>query len=372
MPAPGQNLLVAAPAATMTVALAPAHNAIQSLVLLAHGEEKSGLTEWVEKTKATMSAAELERHRLVMLGFYYALLPKRSWSSFPAFLNRLASMPPLELRDRLLDSYLRMPTQEDVDCVVFEVEAPSVAIDEVLADADSYLAFLRERFAEEYIDEDMEREAWRYLNDPPQMQALVTSHLSHMWERYLEPEWRRVEPMLTDAVMAFSEVDLEQMNRLEAARFVTGHPLEEPAWSDRLDWAESVVFVPSAHIGPYLSVVKMGKRLVLVFGARLPEGTGYHAPDLSRAEIVVHLSALADDTRLHILRLVGDEGELRSQEIMDRLDLSQSATSRHLKQLSATGYLSERRCGGAKCYRLNHERIEETLDAVAAFLIDRA
>jgi DNA-binding transcriptional ArsR family regulator len=55
---------------------------------------------------------------------------------------------------------------------------------------------------------------------------------------------------------------------------------------------------------------------------------------------------------------------------MEQLNLSQSAASRHLKQLSATGYLSERRCAGAKCYRLNPERIEATLRATAAFFVE--
>jgi DNA-binding IclR family transcriptional regulator len=68
------------------------------------------------------------------------------------------------------------------------------------------------------------------------------------------------------------------------------------------------------------------------------------------------------------LKLVAEEGEQRSQDIMIRLELSQSAASRHLQQLTATGYLTERRCDGAKCYRLNPERIESTLRAISAFL----
>jgi DNA-binding transcriptional ArsR family regulator len=112
-----------------------------------------------------------------------------------------------------------------------------------------------------------------------------------------------------------------------------------------------------------------GDAIRIVFGARLPEGADLHAPDLSRAEILVRLSALADDNRLSILKLVADEGELRSQDIINRLDLSQSAASRHLTQLSATGYLIERRCNGAKCYNINTDRLENTLRAVSTFLI---
>jgi DNA-binding transcriptional ArsR family regulator len=107
----------------------------------------------------------------------------------------------------------------------------------------------------------------------------------------------------------------------------------------------------------------------VLFGARVPEGAQIHAPDLSRAEILVRLNALADDTRLRILKLISEGGELRSQEIMTRLELSQSAASRHLTQLSATGYLDERRCEGAKCYALNPRRIKDTLRAISAFLL---
>jgi DNA-binding MarR family transcriptional regulator len=59
---------------------------------------------------------------------------------------------------------------------------------------------------------------------------------------------------------------------------------------------------------------------------------------------------------------------MRSQEIMRELELSQSATSRHLKQLSATGYLNERRCEGAKCYELNKEKVEDLVGAISSFL----
>ena len=107
----------------------------------------------------------------------------------------------------------------------------------------------------------------------------------------------------------------------------------------------------------------------VLFGARVPEGAVVHAPDLTRAEILVRLNALADDTRLRMLKLIAEEGELHSQDIMTHLALSQSATSRHLKQLSATGYLNERRCEGAKCYELNPRRIEDTLQALSAFAI---
>jgi DNA-binding transcriptional ArsR family regulator len=204
--------------------------------------------------------------------------------------------------------------------------------------------------------------------DPAAMQGLIVSHLRKMWDKYLAAEWRRVEPMLGDSVRAFEQVDFQNMSRLEAAHFVTGQGSDEEHWDKVFGFTERVIFIPSAHVGPYLGKLWAGNTAIVIFGARLPEGTQIEAPDLSRAEILVRLGALADDTRLQVLRLVAEGGEQRSQDIMSRLDLSQSAVSRHLTQLSATGFLKQRRCNGAKCYRLDPERLENTLRAVSGYV----
>ena len=204
------------------------------------------------------------------------------------------------------------------------------------------------------------------------MKELIVSHLRYMWTTYLEPEWARVEPTLQDAVTAFRQIELDQMSRFEAAELITGRKLEREKWENWLDAADRVVFVPTPHVGPYLGKFQVGSACGVLFGARLPTGIDFNAPDLSRAEILVRLNALADDSRLRILRLVSEEGELRSQEIIEGLDFSQSAASRHLKQLTATGFLRERRCQGAKCYQLDSERVEDTLAAIRNFLVRNA
>ena len=174
--------------------------------------------------------------------------------------------------------------------------------------------------------------------------------------------------MLEDAVMAFGQVDFREMSREEIAKYIIGRDVNIDFWDEIGDY-QQMLFIPSAHNGPYLGMFHYKNSQGVIFGARLPEGTELHAPDLSRNEITIRLSALADDLRLHILKKIAEEGEMKSQDIMETLNLSQSAASRHLKQLSATGYLIERRCSGAKCYALNEERVQDTLRAVAAFLL---
>jgi DNA-binding transcriptional ArsR family regulator len=264
----------------------------------------------------------------------------------------------------MLATYAKIPSLADCEKQVWYDEPAPIDREAILKDVDSYLDFLRTRFDAEHLDAEIEAQAYSYVLDPPAMQELIVSHLRKMWDEYLASEWERVAPMLQDAVKAFRQMDLSKMSKFEAAQLMAGQELEREKWERKLERAEQVVFVPSAHVGPYVGKLWAGgDTLWMFFGARLPEGVAFDAPDLSRAEIVVRLSALADDNRLRILKLISEKGEPSSQDIMASLGLSQSAASRHLKQLSASGYLSERRCNVAKCYQLNPERIENTAPA---------
>lgn len=365
MPAPDQQLLVTPIQTRIQISLEPAQNAMHSLLLLAKLDKHAGLSDWVTDTVQAMSDDDLQRHRLVMIGFFYAVQPRRSWPSFPAYLDHLASLEPLALRAKLMHSYQNLPCLPYAD----QAEREQVDLEVVLASVDSFLDFLGQRFTPDHIDRDLESQAYAYILQPEAMQDLIVDHLRLMWSAYLEDEWRRVEPMLQTAVSAFSQEDYSALDNQGVVEYITGQTAIDSHLLERIDLAEQLLFVPSAHIGPYLGSFNYGNAtLGIIFGARLPTGSHYFAPDLSRAELLVRLDAIADDTRLRILQLIAEEGEQRSQEIIQRLDLSQSAASRHLKQLSATGYLLERRCEGGKCYALNRERLADTLRAVAGYL----
>lgn len=359
---PEMDLYVAPDAQAVRVSLEPAFNGLNSLVLLNKADRLSGLDEWVTRTAAAAAPEVRRRHHLVFNGFYFALLPQRSFPSFPTYVAALAAEEPVRLRDRLLDTYDRIPPRSA------DATPPDRAA--LLASEDTFLRYLLERFPPENVDPGMEAEAHTYLNDPPAMQALIVSHLEHMWTQVLAPEWARVTPMLQAAVAAMRQLPLDQLSLEEAARQITGQELDlETCWDGALEKAERVVFVPSAHLGPYLGRFAAGDTVWVLYGARSPAGFPEVSPELSRADLLVRLNALADDTRLRIIRLILDRGECSSKDIMSELELSQSAASRHLKQLSASGYLKERRCDGAKCYSLNPERVRDLLQALSGFLL---
>lgn len=349
--------------------LEPALNAINSLLLLSRSDRWSGLGEWIVQTANSLTPQQFHTNRLVVEGLHHAMLPVQSWTSFPAYLQNLATLPGTLLRERLLDAYLDIAREPKMACAPGEeIQIPTR--EALIASVDVYLDFLDRAFGD--FDRDLEAEAHALIQHPDTMKRVIVEHLGFMWEQHLAAEWTRTLPLLQESIDAFRQVRLDGLDKLEAIRTVTGQDTPDEKWRWIAD-LERIVFVPSAHVGPYLGKLHLKSdpgQLYLIYGARLPEGIRAARPAsaLSRAELVVRFSALADDTRLRILALLGEQGELCAQDIITALDLSQSAASRHLTQLSATGYLIERRQENAKCYRLNPERITATLDALQRFL----
>lgn len=351
------------------VSVEPVLNAFGSMLLLSKAENDPGIHEWVSKTREKMSKEERFRHKLVTIGFHYSILPKKAGASFEDYLDELDTTPPSEFRERLLTAYSAVETclteasQKD--------KGKPVNWEEVLSSAKNYVDFLRYRFGEELTDEEIETRAYEYVVDPAALKQLVTSHIRWFWKNHLQAEWNRVLPMLEETAKAFNKLDLGDMTRQEIVQYVTGKEMHEVKWGIDIEKAGELIFVPNAHIGPYIHSTKMGSHLYLHFGAHLPEGSDVEVPELDRAEIVSKLSALADETRLQILQMIARNGEMRATELMDATQLSQPSISRYLGQLTANGYLQERRVNGAKAYTLNRERIEKTLRAVSAFLLER-
>jgi len=359
---PNPDAIVLPEVNTVEVRLDPVQTFINSMVLISRSEELSGLNPWIYETAAALTEEQMAQHYLVVIGLHYIMLPARFWKDIPSYLRHIKNSNPVTLRDQLLDFYIRYEPCDLTD------DIPDADKDLLLADVNYFLDYLEKKFSAGNIDRDVESKAFDLLNDPPEMQRQVASHLKFMWDEHFKDEWKRIVPMLEDAVLAFEQVDFSNMSREEVAKYITGTDVKAD-YLDEIGENQQMIFVPSAHNGPYQGMFHYKNSRGLIFGARLPEDTQVHAPDLSRNEITIRLGALADDLRLNILRMIAEEGEMKSQEIMDKLDLSQSAASRHLKQLSATGYLTERRCSGAKCYALNEERVQDTLRAVAAFLL---
>jgi DNA-binding transcriptional ArsR family regulator len=208
------------------------------------------------------------------------------------------------------------------------------------------------------IDRELFVEAHALLNAPPLMHSTIVSHLTMMWHEALAEEWERNEASLKQIVHSLRTHARGSQNGYEAVRKVTGRDIQG-CWQDVLAPAETLIFIASPHSGPYLLHYAYPPVVRVIFAAQPATEMREGQQELERADLLVQLRALADDTRLRILELLFAEGELDAQEILARLGLTKSSGSRHLSKLSAAGYLVEHQKGKAKGYALNPERFRE-------------
>jgi DNA-binding transcriptional ArsR family regulator len=81
----------------------------------------------------------------------------------------------------------------------------------------------------------------------------------------------------------------------------------------------------------------------------------------ARAKI---FAALADPTRLRIVELLGEVGELSSSEIAHRLDISLALLCHHTKILTEVGLLQLRKAGQTKFRSVNRELLQSCFDSL--------
>jgi DNA-binding transcriptional ArsR family regulator len=361
-----ESALVRTQMPEVTVALQPVYNQLYSLMLLYKGSSMPGVSGWVQQTRERMSLEQLHRNALVMNGLFYAFTTVANLPSFGAYLDHLQALPAESFQDRILAMYMRA---QPGGCTLEDRGTPIGGEREaILRSVDEYLAFLGTHFDHAHLDLDLEAQAYHYVIDPPAMKRVIIDHLREMWEQHLATEWTRVRPMLAKSVEAFQHAGLAGKTRREAVKFVIGREPPETHWLGQVETADRVILVPSVHVGPYLGRFIFGSTLVVLFGARMPEGALADVPDLSRTEILTRLVALTDDNRLRILRMAADTGEVRATDVMAALDISQSAASRNLTQLTATGYLVEKRRDGGKSYSLDPARVKDSLAALCRYL----
>jgi ArsR family transcriptional regulator len=322
-----------------------------------------GLHPWVNRMRASLSEDELrDTRRFCMTNTF---LDGKSWESVEDWIDHVAALSDEEMISSELD-HLREKTEgfENLD-----VEMPA---DEVLlADEQAYVDFISAfwRAEEMEIDEEAIRDEYYLLTHPAEKREFIISHFRHMYDNYLRSEWELHEQDLMDSVRAFSSVDYDSRDRSEAVLEIIQRNSMGDGIMKMFAEAKQIIFIPSAHIGPYIMIIdSRGGALRIVHGARIPEGAVIKSPSLVRSELLLRLEAIADEHRLKILRIIADRGEVSSQDVIDSMDLSQSSVSRHLKQLTANGFIKVRNIDRSKYFSLNMNRFDTMFQTIKRYL----
>jgi len=338
---------------TTTIALEPVYNALMSLALLTADTSDLELDAWVRQTAAAMTPEQRHRNRLVFEGLGDALTTDVEYADFPAYLAALSSTAPEALRDRVLQR--------------LGPEGTPAAPAAPLADATAFAEYVARRSPDAPPERALLAEVHALLSDPPALHRLIDGHLHELWETALAVEWSRVVPRLSGLVMRLQTHTWPVATAAETIRGLIGRELPD-AIAGQLGPIQRLVVVPSAHVGLHASRFGSDTTIWVFVWGRWDELSVRRSP-VKRVELIGPLSTLADETRLRILELLAQHEELPAQEIIAQVALSQPSVSRHLKQLCATGFVSERRGeGGNKRYRLNNKRVDGTFRALKQLL----
>lgn len=82
------------------------------------------------------------------------------------------------------------------------------------------------------------------------------------------------------------------------------------------------------------------------------------------------LRALAHPLRLKILEFIDQNETINVNKIYNTLKLEQSITSQHLRILRAAGLVATERDGKFIHYKVDYDRLSNTVKAIGAFLDD--
>lgn len=97
------------------------------------------------------------------------------------------------------------------------------------------------------------------------------------------------------------------------------------------------------------------------------------SPEPAASELVAkYFRVLGDETRVQILTLLDEQGELAVGELVETLGVSQPKVSNHLACLRWCGFVSSRRDGRRILYSVTDERVSEVLALGVALLGDHA
>lgn len=193
------------------------------------------------------------------------------------------------------------------------------------------------------------------VEDPNALSEFVIETLRRFWRDHLEAEFRRLQPLLQAAVdrgnrrtepRTHRELVLELAGREPAGESIDGRGVRQ------------ILAIPTCHMGSFLLTRHLKDPDSILLVAFEVGRTSSSDRAAAAAPMASTFRALADDTRLGILRFLAT-GERYGAEIVSYCGLSQPTVSKHLRMLVAEGFLAVRREAGTKFYSVRPEKMAQ-------------
>ena len=203
----------------------------------------------------------------------------------------------------------------------------------------------------------------KYLNwwvRPDDFGTMLYSALQAYYQSFFEQEEQRVGPVLQAGLEHAKELATRLSIRELIAELSQGVSFTE-------DLGQELVIVPMYWMTPlvHLDPIGPGQKLFL-FGAR-PSTMSAIPGELVPDGLLIALKALADPTRLKILRYLSQQ-ELTPSELSRRLNLRAPTVTHHLKELRLAGLINLTLRGQEKLYRTRLGALDPIHVNLKAFL----
>ncbi len=204
----------------------------------------------------------------------------------------------------------------------------------------------------------------KYLNwwvRPDDFGTMLYSALQAYYQAFFEEEEQRVGPVLKAGL----EHARELADRLSIPELIA-ELSQGVQYTEGL--GEELIVVPTYWMTPLIHLDKsgQGQKLFFLFGAR-PSTMSAIPGELVPDGLLIALKALADPTRLKILRYLSQQ-ELTPSELSRRLNLRAPTVTHHLKELRLAGLVNVTLHGQEKLYRARLGALDPIHVDLKAFL----
>lgn len=333
------------------------HSLLATISLMCAVPRYEGLSDWLQETRLRLSAglrAELcllvafpggyQRFTAELSGRLPAKAPHMSFDELMTYLQTLPGPDYQQMALRALARGAQPQPQPDDLLALLARPAEWVA----------YLANVESEAPPDTVAS--------LVRDGEKLKKRLTIALSRFWHEIYAQEFEATCPLMERSV-AYHQAQLYSSNFPDLFTTITGRLVPERV-AALLPTVSQITFIPSCYVGPYVAHTHHDDNLILFYNCR---STPASSTVVDGAALYPPLKALADETRLQILALLRGR-ELYAQEIVDQLDISQPAVSRHLNLMAAADVLQIRREGNAKYYSINGEKLVQLAKNLRAFV----
>jgi hypothetical protein len=333
------------------------HSLLATMSLMCAAPKFEGLGDWLHEARTWLPSELLADICLLvtfpggyqrLTGELVATLPDDAMAlNYPQLMAHLETMPGTQYQQIALRALTRGTTPHP------EPEALAALLD-LPAEWSTFLANVKSEWKPEAVA--------ALVRDGDELKIRLLDALRGFWQQVYSHEFEATRPLM-ERSLAFHQAQPPNPVFRDLFVTVTGRLIPEQV-AELLPLVRRVTFVPSCYVGPYVAYTHYDEHLILYYNCRsapagptVADGGSLYPP----------IKALADETRLQILDILRGR-ELYAQEVVEQLDISQPAVSRHLNLMIAAGVLQMRREGNAKYYSINGKTLAQLADALRTFV----